>query len=701
MKTCKTKNILTLLVAVLLGLVGASPVRAFLIDFPTTFVPFENIPHIGQPIHEGITRDAITNVTPAASPALIANLQRGVENPDIIHQFDSEFHFDNSSIFLNVGFSNGFETMNQMFAAARPNAVGNPEFLSPHYTNFLEISSDVVAALTSLSTDPECLLQPACPTAQSAADAIVISALIPALEVNPNPDPHRATNPRSLFYYPPGTALLNGYLGPVQEGYLEAVGTVEDAVNSALGNHFDPSCLCNRNLAAVLGSSNSHVLQLQRLQNALRAYHAFQDLGHAMHAAQDFFAHSDYVELMAGVAVGQPIPPGTVIPVPTDFSQFNLAGLQTLMGSARFNQLESGDVLTIWLGDGDYSLGDAGILNLFNPDTAIEIGAIDLLGLHIPAVTIPAAGSNPNPFSGFNHGHYLSSTAVGLNKDCPFDPTLVPADEPSHRNHLPARQAAVQVSALIWKAFLQSIGEIAAPILLTCPPDKVVATDPGKAYATGVNLGVPSASGGCQTPSVTNNAPAQFPKGTNLVQWTAIDSCGNSATSNQRIVVVDLEPPQIVCSTNRVVAATTGSGASVIFPTPAATDNCPGVKVICLPPSGSTFPIGTTTVLCTAIDTSNNRATCSFTIRVKGAAEQIQDLTVLVSSFHLEHGTENSLTSSLKSALDALSAGNKATASGYLQTFIEHVNAQSGKKLTKVQANLLIAAATQIKTVIK
>jgi hypothetical protein len=48
MKTYKTKNILALLVAVLLGLVGASPVRAFLIDFPTTFVPFENIPHIGQ-----------------------------------------------------------------------------------------------------------------------------------------------------------------------------------------------------------------------------------------------------------------------------------------------------------------------------------------------------------------------------------------------------------------------------------------------------------------------------------------------------------------------------------------------------------------------------------------------------------------------------------------------------------------------------
>jgi hypothetical protein len=698
MKTLK--NISGLTLAILLGLAATTPVPAFQIELPPSFVPAENIPHLGQPIHEEITRDAITNVTPAASPALIANLQRGVENPDIIHQFDSESHFDNCSVPLNVGFSNGFATMNQRFAAARPLAMGNPEFLSPHYTSFLDISADVVAALTSLSLDPDCLLQPACPTAQSAADAIVISALIPALAANPNPDPHRATNPRSLFYYPPDPAgsLLNGYFGPIQEGYLEVISTVESAVNRALGNHFDPTCLCNRNLADVMGASNSHVVQLQRLKNALRAYHAFQNLGHALHAAQDFFAHSDYVEVMAGVSVGQGIPPGTIIPVPVDFSQFNLTGLQTLMGSARFNLLESGEVLTIWLGDGDFSLGNAGIQNVFNPNTAIEIGGVDLLGYHIPAVTIPAAGQNPKPFPGFNHGHYLSSAAVGLNKD---GPSTSSADEPSHQNYLPARQAAVQMSTLMWAAFLQSIGELAAPVLLTCPADKVVATDTGKAYATGVNLGAPSVSGGCETPGVTNDAPAQFPKGTNLVHWVAGDSCGNSNACTQTVVVLDLEPPQIVCSTNRVAAAIAASGAVVIFPTPAATDNCPGVQVVCLPVSGSTFQIGNTTVVCTAIDTSGNQAACSFTIHVKGAVEQIQDLMVLVKSFHLASGIENSLLSPLKSALDALSAGNKVAASGYLQTFIDHVNAQSGKKLTTAQARSLVAAATQIKAVIK
>src|SRR4029077_8930778 len=109
-----------------------------------------------------------------------------------------------------------------------------------------------------------------------------------------------------------------------------------------------------------------------------------------------------------------------VIPVPTNFAQFNLTGVRVIMGDARFAQLESGDVFTIWLAEGDYSLGDAGIFNPFNPATATQLGGVELFDIQVPAVSIPALGRNPNPFPGFHHGHYRSSTALGLNKDCPF-----------------------------------------------------------------------------------------------------------------------------------------------------------------------------------------------------------------------------------------------------------------------------------------
>jgi hypothetical protein len=44
--------------------------------------------------------------------------------------------------------------------------------------------------------------------------------------------------------------------------------------------------------------------------------------------------------------------------------------------------------------------------------------------------------------------------------------------------------------------------------------------------------------------------------------------------------------------------------------------------------------------------------------------------------------------------------GKKSVAVLDLQSFINHVNAQSGKKLTATQAWSLVAAATQIKTVL-
>lgn len=689
-----------------LGLAVVSQVSAFKIDFLPTFVPFANIPHIGQPIHEDITREAITNITPHASAAFISNLQHGVQNADILHQFDSESHFDNSSVVLHLGFAEGFTTMTQRLASARQNALANPEFLAPHYTSFLDITLDAVAALAELGADPQCLIQPACPTSRAAADAILISSFLPSLVVNPNPDTHRATNPKSLFHYPPdpncqSTGLgLCGYLGPVQEAYLNLISLVDDSLKSVLGNHFDLTCLCDRNLDQVLGSSNSYVVRLHRLRNAIRAFRAHQDLGHAMHAAQDFFAHSDYVELMAGVAVGQAIPAGAVIPLPTDFSQFNLAGLQTIMGAARFNLLESGEVLTIWLGDGDYSLGNAGIQNFFNPITAIEVGGSALFGLNIPSISIASVGKNASPLPGFTHGHYLSSTALGLNKDSAPDPSAS-TDEPAHLNFLPARQAAVQVSSLLWASFLQSIGED-APILLTCPPDKVVATDPGQCYATAVNLGAPAVSGGCQTPGVTNNAVARLLQGTNLVQWTATDLCGNSASCIQTVVVVDRELPRITCSSNLASPATSGNGAKVTFSLPAAVDNCPGVQVLCIPASGQVFPIGTNTVRCSAIDGSSNHDSCSFTVRVQGAAEQIQVLATLVSSFHFaSSGLGNSFTVQLKTALGYLLAGNKTAACGSMQVFINHVSAQSGKSLTRPQSSELVLAATRITMVIK
>jgi hypothetical protein len=108
-----------------------------------------------------------------------------------------------------------------------------------------------------------------------------------------------------------------------------------------------------------------------------------------------------------------------------------------------------------------------------------------------------------------------------------------------------------------------------------------------------------------------------FPKGITTVNSTATDSSGNTATCSFTVTVVDMQAPTIACPAN-VTAVTTGTAtcATVNYPAPSASDNCPGVTVVCTPPAGTCFPRGTTTVTCTATDTSGNAASCAFTVTI-------------------------------------------------------------------------------------
>ena len=70
---------------------------------------------------------------------------------------------------------------------------------------------------------------------------------------------------------------------------------------------------------------------------------------------------------------------------------------------------------------------------------------------------------------------------------------------------------------------------------------------------------------------------------------------------------------------DRVVAAEDASGATVRYPLPTATDDeTPDPEVACDPPPGARFPIGATTVTCTATDAYGNATTHAFTVTVVG-----------------------------------------------------------------------------------
>lgn len=76
------------------------------------------------------------------------------------------------------------------------------------------------------------------------------------------------------------------------------------------------------------------------------------------------------------------------------------------------------------------------------------------------------------------------------------------------------------------------------------------------------------------------------------------------------------EPPSISCPADILVTCGTAGGAVVDF-TVSATDNSdPNPSIVSAPPSGSTFPAGTTTVTATATDFDGNASSCTFTVTV-------------------------------------------------------------------------------------
>ncbi len=76
------------------------------------------------------------------------------------------------------------------------------------------------------------------------------------------------------------------------------------------------------------------------------------------------------------------------------------------------------------------------------------------------------------------------------------------------------------------------------------------------------------------------------------------------------------EAPVLSCNEDVARGTINAGGLAVTFPTPEARLGQSPVNVACSPESGSTFPIGQTTVKCTATDALNRQATCEFRVTV-------------------------------------------------------------------------------------
>ncbi|MDQ2969307.1 MAG: HYR domain-containing protein [Actinomycetota bacterium] len=106
--------------------------------------------------------------------------------------------------------------------------------------------------------------------------------------------------------------------------------------------------------------------------------------------------------------------------------------------------------------------------------------------------------------------------------------------------------------------------------------------------------------------------------GSHTVTCTATDSHSNSSSASFTVNVVDTAPPAISVPGDPVVEANGPGGSAVNFSTPTGTDAVDGPRpVTCSPESGSTFPLGQTTVTCTSTDSAGNTGQASFKVTVR------------------------------------------------------------------------------------
>jgi hypothetical protein len=381
---------------------------------------------------------AVWNATPQAGENFLFNVIQGLENTDITHQFDTQYHFDDSiDDGSNDGFASGFANVagrlqdaeregRQMYCPSGGCPSINPAFLAPQDLTLADMQGAAADALWDIGLSAHCALSSTCPTDDIIGLAVDLDA-----------------NPITAFDASPDVDILD------VAGELTDETTKLEGILNQLAN--------DRNFS-------DDITTLMQVDNEMHAYPAWQHLGHAFHGVQDFFAHSNYVELAAGLS-GPPCPQGQSLncatsaisgvqpdhltlfvnsftsSIPDFTSQFALNKVQKTLASspavARGVRLQTGFVN--WVGDWCYSKY---------------------------MVTQSAAGvrpnPNPNPPPGFNYCHYLTTTVPGLNKDEAYQ-TERPDDEVAHQNYNYSYSAATHASQSLWTGFL---GDLGGPALL-------------------------------------------------------------------------------------------------------------------------------------------------------------------------------------------------------------------------------------------
>ena len=164
-------------------------------------------------------------------------------------------------------------------------------------------------------------------------------------------------------------------------------------------------------------------------------------------------------------------------------------------------------------------------------------------------------------------------------------------------------------------SFVVSVDDLYPPGIV-CPSNQSYSLPSGQASAS-VAYSV-SASDNVGLPTITCTPPSgsAFPVGGLTVSCQARDVAGNTNACYFGVVVYDAEPPSIQCPLSFSKILPTGQrNMSTTWSVPAI-DNVAVVRTFCTPNTSFIFGFGIHSVVCTAYDSANNSASCSFLLTI-------------------------------------------------------------------------------------
>jgi large repetitive protein len=169
------------------------------------------------------------------------------------------------------------------------------------------------------------------------------------------------------------------------------------------------------------------------------------------------------------------------------------------------------------------------------------------------------------------------------------------------------------------KSFTITVVDTTAPVITA--PTAVITQQGNTAGGATVTYSVSASDAVEGTVPVVCDKPSDtflFPLGTSTVTCTAKDSGNHETTASFDVEVIDTNGPSVcMVATAPVTQEGNTTGGAVFTYTATSTDVVEGdVTATCSHASGSVFPVGTTTVTCSASDSGHHETVASFDVVV-------------------------------------------------------------------------------------